>query len=244
MKSPLLLFVPAAFFLWSSCTGQVNLNKWKEGADKVLKQTTGDAGLTEEDIISGLKEALKVGSENAGAKGSQVDGFFKNPLIFIPFPPEVQKVADKLRELGMQEQVDKFVETLNRGAEEACKKAAPIFVDAVMKMTFRDARNILAGSDTAATQYLRQTTSAQLFTAFRPVIDAALNSVGATQHWETLVNIYNKIPFVEKVNPDLGAYTTHRAIKGLFFLVGQEETKIRKDPAAQVTELLKKVFGR
>lgn len=197
---------------------------------------------TEQEVISGLKEALVKGITEGAGKASAVNGFLGNPKIKIPFPPEVQKVEKKLRELGMGSQVDKFVETLNRGAEEAAKEAKPIFVNAIQGMTVQDAWGILKGSDDAATQYLKGKTSADLTAKFQPVIKKALDQTSATKYYSDLINTYNKIPLVEKVNPNLDQYATQRALSGLFLLVAEEEKKIRVDPLARTTELLKKVF--
>lgn len=197
---------------------------------------------TEQEVISGLKEALVKGITEGAGKASAVNGFLGNPKIKIPFPPEVQKVEKKLRELGMGSQVDKFVETLNRGAEEAAKEAKPIFVNAIQGMTVQDAWGILKGADDAATQYLKGKTSADLTAKFQPVIKKALDQTSATKYYSDLINTYNKIPLVEKVNPNLDQYATERALSGLFLLVAEEEKKIRVDPLARTTELLKKVF--
>lgn len=229
-------------FCFTSCNAQFKIKDLKPISDKVIK-TAIPKELSDSDIIEGLKEALKVGSEKSAKLASQPDGFYKNKNIFIPFPKEVQYVADKLKEIGMEKQVNEFTKTLNRAAEEACKKSAPIFVNAIMNMTFDDARKIWKGSDTSATQFLRKKTKSQLFKEFSPVVKDALNSVGAAKHWETLASAYNAIPFTKKVETDLSAYTTNLAIWGLFYHVSKEEGKIRKDPAARVSEILKRVFG-
>ena len=143
----------------------------------------------------------------------------------------------------MGKQVDEFVVTMNRAAEEAAKEAAPIFVSAVKQMTITDGVKILKGKDDEATQYLKRTTSTELHGKFKPVINRATQKVGVTRYWTPLINAYNKIPFVEKMNPDIDEYITQKGLDGLFYLVAQEELKIRKDPVARVTDLLKKVFG-
>jgi hypothetical protein len=229
-------------------SAQFNLNKLeKEGKDMVNKaegkKSDSTSALSNEDVVKGLKEALKVGTNNSGASASKVDGFYKNPSIFIPFPPDAQKVKDRAIDMGMKDQVDKFEMNLNRAAEEASKKAAPIFVDAITSMTVTDGFSILKGADNAATQYLKDKTTADLMTLFRPIVDEAINKVELTKSWTPIVSTYNKIPFVEKQNPDLGDYVTRKALEGLFKLIADEELKIRKDPAAQVTDILKKVFG-
>jgi hypothetical protein len=231
---PLLLLTSVASFAQSGGllkkAGNL-LNKGKGGS------------LSNEDIVAGLKEALSVGAQNSASKLSSVDGFFANAAIKVLMPPEAQKVEKTLRSAGMGKLVDDAILSMNRAAEEASKSAAPIFVDAVKNMSFQDALGILRGSDTAATGYLRGKTLPALTNAFSPVIESALEKTGATKHWKSVMEAYNKIPLVSKVNPDLSGYVTERALGGLFFQVAQEEQKIRKDPAARVTETLKKVFG-
>lgn len=221
------------------------IKKAEQKAEQEVKSETGSngKGLSNEDIIAGLKEALNHGTNNSTASASKVDGYLKNPEIYIPFPPEAEKIKKELIALGYKAKVDEFETSVNRAAEQAAASAAPIFLDAVKKMTVTDGLSILKGSDTAATQYLKQNTSVALTAKYHPIVKEALNKVNATAYWAELVNIYNKIPFVKKQNPDLEGFVTTKALDGLFHLVGQEETKIRKDPAAQVTDLLKKVFG-
>lgn len=202
-----------------------------------------DAPLTTAEVTEGLKEALINGITNGSNLASQLDGYFKNPEIKIPFPPEVRKVEDKLRQLGLGGEVDKFVLTLNRGAEDAAKEAKPIFISAIKSMTIQDAWGILKGESNAATEYLKRTTSSQLKMKFQPVIQSSLNKVNATKYYGDIVNTYNKIPLVEDVNPNLDEYATDKAIEGLFTLIAKEEEKIRRDPVARTTDLLRKVFG-
>jgi len=209
-----------------------------------INDALGDDALTSEQVASGLKEALINGISKGSGQASKLDGYFKNPQIKLPFPPEVQKVEDKLRQIGLGNEVDKFVMTLNRGAEEAAKGAKPIFVNAIKAMTIQDAWGILKGDQDAATQYLMRTTSAQLKASFQPVIKSALDKTNATKYYGDIVTTYNKIPFVEKVNEDLEGYATDKAIEGLFTLIAKEEMNIRKDPLARTTELLKKVFAQ
>jgi hypothetical protein len=162
----------------------------------------------------------------------------------VLLPPQAQNVEKTLRSLGMGKLVDDAILSMNRAAEDASKSAAPIFVDAVKKMTVQDGLGILRGADTAATGYLRKTTSPELTTAFHPVIDSSLQKTGATKYWKTVFDTYNKLPTTfTKVDPDLASFVTQKAMDGIFYYVAQEEKKIRKDPAAQVTDLLKKVFG-
>src|SRR6185295_19565258 len=149
----------------------------------------------------------------------------------------------KLRAIGMGKQVDDFILTVNRAAEEAAKQSASVFMNAITSMNISDGLSILRGADTAATGYLRKTTGGQLHDKFKPVIKSAIQKVDVTRYWSPLATTYNALPFVKKVNPDLEEYITQRALNGLYYLVSQEEMKIRKDPVARVTELLKKVFG-
>ena len=229
-----------------SMLGTQAQNFFKDEIKKAETTVTGSSGsssLSNEDIIAGLKEALNKGTKNSTASASKTDGYLKNADIFIPFPPEAQKMKKELIELGFKNKVDEFETSLNRAAEQAAQTAAPIFIDAVKNMTVTDGLGILKGSDTAATHYLKQNTSQALTVKYKPIVQDAINKCQVTEHWAALVTEYNKIPFVKKQNPDLNAYVTSRALTGLFFLVGQEETKIRKNPAARVTDLLKKVFG-
>lgn len=215
---------------------QVNLKKLK---DKV----TGGK-LSTEEVASGLKEALTKGVSKGSDEVSKQDGFFKNAAIKIPFPPEIQQVESTLRKMGMDEQVDKFVLSLNRAAEDAAKEAKPIFVSAIKQMTIEDAWSILKGEEDAATQYLNKTTSAQLKEKFKPVIKASLDKVNATKYYKDLITAYNKVPMVKKVNPDLDVYATDKATDGLFVMIAKEEKNIRENPGARTSELLKKVFSQ
>jgi hypothetical protein len=213
--------------------------------DAVTQTSAGTSGsLTDSDIASGLKQALQIGISNGSDQASQTDGFFKNPLLKIAFPPEAQRVATRLRQIGFGAQVDKFELSLNRAAEDAAKKAKPVFVKAITSMSIQDAVGILTGANDAATQYLRRTAGQQLVTEFTPIVDNALKQNSATKYYSDLVNTYNKIPLVQKANPNLTEYATGKAVDGLFVLVAQEEQKIRENPAARVTDLLKKVFSK
>ncbi|TCJ19670.1 DUF4197 domain-containing protein [Flaviaesturariibacter flavus] len=209
---------------------------------EVSKITGGSASLSHDDIIKGLKEALSVGTNNGTARLSAVDGFFKDAALKILMPAEAQKVEKTLRNLGFGRQVDQAILSMNRGAEDAVKSAAPIFLNAIKGITIQDGIGILKGDNQAATSYLKGKTQAELTTAFRPVIEQSLQKVNATKYWSTLFTTYNKVSR-DKVNPDLAAYVTDKALYGIFFQVGQEEQKIRQDPAARVSEILQKVFG-
>lgn len=222
----------------SSCGQKINFGKI---LDEVSKSTQG--GLSQGEIAAGLKEALQVGINLGADKASLTDGYFKNPRIKIPFPEDVKKIETTLRNVGLGGEVDKFVLALNRGAEEAAKEAKPIFISAIRQMTITDAINILKGEKDAATQFLKRTTSSQLAAAFEPSVVRALEKTQASRYYTDLANVYNKVPFVTKVNPDLKGYATQKAIDGLFLLVADEEAKIRENPLARTTELLRRVFG-
>jgi hypothetical protein len=223
------------------CSAQ---NNSVQGVVNSVTNTVTNGGTpSNDDIAKGLKEALKVGTNNSTTSASKVDGFYKNPKIKIPFPQEAKEMEQTVRDMGMGAQCDKFVETLNRGAEEAAKSAAPIFVKAITNLTISDGMKILKGPNDAATQYLKQNTNGQLKTAFLPVVKAALDKVEITKYWAPITTAYDKVPFVTKINPDLNSYVTGKAIDGLFKLIADEELKIRTDPAARISDILKQVFG-
>jgi hypothetical protein len=225
-------------------TAQPKKSKLGGFLNKVNQAIGNSGGLSQDEIARGLKEALSVGINNGSSKASALDGYFRNEAIKLLFPPEAQKVEATLRKLGLGKECDRFVLSLNRAAEDAAKKAAPIFLDAITKMTIQDAVGILRGEKNAATLYLKRTSTEALTNAFRPVVDSSLSKTNATKYYFDLATTYNKIPLVkDKVNPDLKGYATQKAIDGLFLLVADEEKKIRENPQARVSELLKKVFG-
>ena len=209
------------------------------------KAPQGSTGsLSQDEAARGLKEALTQGISKGADQASQQDGFYLNKLIRIPFPPDAQRVANTLRSIGLGSQVDRFELSLNRGAEDAAKSAKPIFLTAIKSLTFKDVWGILTGEKDAATNYLRRTTTTQLTTAFKPIIQQSLDKVNATRYYTDLVTRYNRIPLVQPVNPDLNQYATDKAIGGLFTLIAQEEANIRENPVARGTELLRRVFGQ
>ncbi|MCB0381044.1 MAG: DUF4197 domain-containing protein [Flavobacteriales bacterium] len=216
-------------------------DKVKKNAPKSL--TPKSNALSQEEIGKGLKEALNKGVEKGVNQLSKPDGYFKDAEIKIPMPEQAQNVEDKLRKMGQGEKVDEAILSMNRAAEDAAILAKKLFVEAIKNMTITDAMAILKGEKNAATEYLKKSTSSALTEKFQPIIKVSLDKVGATKHWETVFNTYNKIPFVDKVNPDLEAYVTEKAINGLFIQVAKEELQIRDNPSARVTDLLKKVFG-
>lgn len=205
---------------------------------------TGPAPLTNSEIVAGLKEALNVGTKNAVGNLSKDGGFLNNPTLKIPFPPEAQKVEQKLRQIGMGKKVDEFIVNMNKGASEAVKQATPIFSDAVRNMSFADAKQILQGPDNAATNYFKDKTSSQLFGLFKPKVQQTLDQVEVTKYWTDIMTIYNKIPLTQKVETDLAKYVTDKAMAGLFIKIAEEEKKIRTDPVARISDILKKVFGQ
>lgn len=230
MKKFLLLFLLPFFLMFSACE-------------------TLETSLTDEEIVAGLKEALQVASDTSVAKGSQPNGYYQNTLIRIAFPEDVANVATTVGNftiLGQpvgQTAVDGFVLKLNRAAEGAADRALPIFVNAITGMTITDGLNILMGHDSSATEFLRTSTYTSLKTEFKPEIATSLDQVGAQTAWGEVTTIYNTVAPNNPVNVDLADYTTGKALDGLFTLVAREETRIRLDPVARVTDLLAKVFA-
>ena len=215
------------------------INKVLNAASSAYNKDT----LSTSTITNGLKEALRIGTERGTTKLSSVGGFFKDAAIKILMPEEAKKVEQRLRSIGLGKQVDNAILSMNRAAEDASKSATPIFINAVKKMSIQDATGILKGGDFAATNYLKGKTTGNLSEAFRPVIEQSLAKVNATKYWNTVFSTYNQFS-LQKVNTDLSAYVTEKALEGIFHEIGLQEQKIRKDPLAQTTELLKKVFGK
>jgi hypothetical protein len=204
--------------------------------------SVGNGNLTTSEAAQGLKEALRVGTDSATYHLGLLDGFFKDDMIKILMPPEAQKVEKTLRDVGMGNVVDKAVLSMNRAAEDASKYVGNIFLTSIQQMTIQDAFGILRGGDRAATEYLKRTTSEQLTAKFKPIISKSLDFTDATKYWKDVFSVYNRFSS-QPVNTDLTAYVTQKALDGLFYHIGLEEQKIRKDPAARVTEILKKVFA-
>ncbi len=237
MKRAFILILVVIFFSSPAYAGLV---------DDVMKGVGGaqKGGADEGTTASGLKEALSIGTENAVRNVSRLDGYFGNQAIKILMPGNIQKVADVLGKVGYQKQVDDFVLSMNRAAEKAAPKATTFFVDAIREMTFEDAKKILGGGDTAATEFFKDKTHDKLYAAFKPVVSSSVNEVGATRSYKEMMGKYESLPFMDKKSLDLDHYVTNKALDGLFYMVGQEEKKIRTDPAARVTDLLKTVFGK
>lgn len=239
----LLYITSSILFLSTSVFGQ-DFGKLKQKVTETVKTETSSGGsLTEGEVANGLKEALNNGIEKGVAQLSKPDGYFKDAQIKIPLPDEAKVVETKLRQLGQDKQVDDAIESLNRAAEDAASGAKDLFVTAIKNMTVTDAMGLLKGNDDAATRFLEKSTRDALVVKFKPVIKASLDKVGATKHWNTIFTTYNKIPLVQKVNPDLEEFATNKAIDGLFIQIAKQELEIRKNPGARVTDLLKKVFG-
>jgi hypothetical protein len=210
-------------------------------AKKLLNSNT--KGLSEKDASDGIKEALVNGTTKSVKVVSVLDGYWANPEIKIPFPTEAKEMESRLRAIGLGKKVDEFDLSMNRAAEKAAAEAKPIFIAAIKGMTVKDAIKIVKGEDNAATMYLRNSTSPELKEKFQPIIKSSLDNVSATKYWTDLITIYDKIPLVKRINPDLADYVTDKAIDGLFIMIAKEEIRIRKDPMARTSALLKKVFG-
>lgn len=195
-------------------------------------------------LVNGLKEALSIGTKNAVNSVGSVDGYFKNQMIKILLPDKIRNVADFLGKVGYQKQVDDFVLSMNRAAEKAAPQAAGFFSDALKEMTFDDAVGIWKGGDTSATEYFKKKTHDRIYQAFKPVVSASMNEVGVTRSYKDLIQKYESFPFMNSGSLDLDNYVTDKALDGLFYTVGEEEKKIRTNPAARVTDLLKEVFGK
>lgn len=195
-------------------------------------------------VASGLKEALRVGTEKSVSIAGRHDGFFANQAIKILLPKNLRTVEKGLRMMGYGPKVDDFILSMNRAAEAASPSAKKIFGDAILAMTFDDARKILSGGDTAATDYFKSKTTDQLTAAFRPTVDQMMKENGVTEKYDTMLGHAASIPFMKTEKLDINQYVVSKTLDGLFYLLGQEETKIRKDPAARTTSLLKEVFKR
>jgi Protein of unknown function (DUF4197) len=215
--------------------------------DKALKGLGGSigsgAGLSDAKIGSGLQEALKVGTENAVLQTGKMDGFLANKAIKILMPKSLQTMEKPLRLVGYGPQIDEFIVGMNRAAEKAVPFAKDIFWDAIGQMSFDDARRILNGNDTAATDYFKNKTSTKLHAAFRPTVEDVMNQVGVNRQYNDLIGRYKSVPFAKSITFDVNQYVTEKSTDGIFFVVGQEEKKIRTNPGARVNDLLKEVFG-
>ncbi len=217
----------------------VSCNELQQVVNQLPQTTT----IGNEEIASGLKAALDKGITKQVSKLTQTDGFYKNELVKILLPEELQKVDRTLRDIGLSNLADEGLKALNRAAEDAVAEATPIFVNAIKDMTFNDARTILLGNEKAATSYLIDKTSTELYLKFNPVIKSSFQKVGADQVWNSLINRYNTIPLTKKVNPDLTDYVTTEALDGVYTMIALEEKEIRTKVSSRTTELLRKVFA-
>jgi hypothetical protein len=228
-------FLAAAAF---SAAQTIDPSKWLSPKDSKDNESN-------KEIAAGLKEALKIGADNAVSLTGVTDGYFGNAAIKILMPKQLSSVETGLRLLGQGEQVDAFVLGMNRAAEKAAPSAKSIFWDAITGMTFEDARKILSGGDTAATDYFRAKTGDALTAEFRPIVTDSMKDVGLVKQYKQLQSSYQSVPFASSLPSfDLESYVVGKALDGLFLVLGEEERKIRKDPAARVTDLLKQVFGK
>jgi len=214
-----------------------------EGSLSNLPTSVNSLSLSNTDIAAGLREALDQGVDKQVSKLTQTDGFLKNELVKIVLPDELQAVDSGLRKIGLSSLADQGLEVLNRAAEDAVGEATPIFVDAIKGITFSDAKNILLGSDDAATQYLNGKTNSALYDKFSPVIKSSLSKVGADTVWSNMISKYNAIPFTKDVNPDLTDYVSQQALSGVFTMIAVEEDNIRNQTSSRSTDLLKQVFA-
>jgi hypothetical protein len=209
----------------------------------VVNQVAKSGALSQEQIGNGLRQALDNGIKNQVSKLTSTDGFYKNELVKIMLPEELQAVDKGLRKIGLGNLADEGIKVLNRAAEDAVKTATPIFINAVKEITFADAKNILLGNQNAATSYLKGKTSDDLYASFTPVIKNSFSKVGADKVWRGLINKYNSIPFVKNMNPDLTTYVTARALEGVFTMIEVEEKGIREKVGLRNTALLQQVFA-
>lgn len=228
-----LVLILSVFFATSCDELQQVVNTLPQG---------GATGISDAMIGNGLREALDFGIDKQVNKLTQTDGFFKNELVKILLPQELQKVDQTLRDIGLGNLADEGLKILNRAAEDAVKEATPIFIDAVKSISFNDAKNILLGPDNAATNFLEQRTQTALYNKFNPVIKNSFRKVGADQIWSTIISKYNSIPLTNNVNPDLTDYVTNEALKGVYTMISVEEKNIRTKVSSRTTDLLRKVF--
>ena len=249
IKNKLLFIYTLIFFFFSnSINSQININKISKQVKTQFpsENKVKTNPLNNDEVIKGLKEALSIGVTKGTEKASALGGFLKNDLIRIPFPPEAKNVRDKAMQWGLDRKVEKFEQTLNEAAEEACKTASPIFIDAIKNMNVTDGIKILKGNDNAATIFLENQTGSKLYSRFIPEVKKAIDKVQLTTYWTPLVNKYNqttKLSGKEKIETDLNRYVTERAISGLFKLVEIQEKEIRKNPISRTSDILKKVFS-
>jgi len=242
MKKSISIIALAATLLPACSIGQSPLDKLRKKAHEIMRPKPQTGGLTDEKIVTGLKQALSISTKNAVASTGRTDGFMKNEAIKILVPEKLRKVSKTMRMVGMGRQVDEFETGMNRAAEQAAPAAKQIFLDALTKMTFQDARQILSGGDTAATEYFKRTSAQELAATFAPIVHRSMENVGVIRQYNQLT----RNPIVARAAGEdfnLDDYVVGKTLDGLFLVMGQEEQKIRKDPMAQTTAILREVFG-
>jgi hypothetical protein len=232
-----------------ACTASAQMpdfNSIIKGIEGLPKTQAGGSGGSTDDKTTGagIKEALAVGTERAVKSLSGVNGYFGNQAVKILMPDSIKKVAEVASMVGFQKQVDSFVLSMNRAAEAAAPLAAKYFADAIRDMSLEDVRGIMTGGNTAATEFFSRKMRGKLYTAFKPVVSKKVNEVGATRAYQDMIGRYDSVPFVNKQSLDLDDYVTNKSLDGLFYTVGEEEKKIRTNPVARTTDLLKTVFGK
>jgi hypothetical protein len=243
----LLAFFALIFLSFSLSAQKDSSNKlgglFKKANSILSRNSSSASGLSSDEIVSGLKEALSLGAQKSTDKLSATDGFFKDAAVKILLPKQVRDIESKMRMFGMGKLVDNAELSMNRAAEDASKSAAPIFLSAIKQMSITDALNILRGTDTAATAYLRRTTTLQLTNAFMPIVEESLKKTDANKYWKDVFTTYNRFSS-KPVDTDINSYVTGKALDGIFYYVAQEEVNIRQNPAGRVTDILKKVFAK
>ncbi|MEE4264233.1 MAG: DUF4197 domain-containing protein [Desulfobacteraceae bacterium] len=242
MKSTLRQFILLTTFtlLYVSIGQSADLKSIFNSAKKAVG---GDSSISTDEMVQGLKEALTIGTQNAVATVSKADGYYNNPDIKIPLPEEIEKAGKFLRLAGYGPKIDEFEQSMNRAAEQAAPEAKQIFLGAVNEMKIQDAQKILDGPDNAATNYFKDKTYSRLQEIFKPIVTDTMGQVGVTRQFQDINNKLSSIPLADKASVDLDQYVTDKSLDGLFFMLAEEEKKIRQDPAARVTDILKKVFG-
>ena len=243
MNMKKILTAASIVLLISSCSAQFPQKGKGISLKGVLDGINSNIPLTNADIIKGLKEALSKGASFATTSTSVTDGFLKNPKITIPLPQDIKNIEKTARNIGLGSKVDELLVKINRSAELAAKEALPIFGGAIRDMSIQDGMQILKGQDNAATVFLKNSTQTQIFNSFKPVIEQAMSKVQVASLYNDIATTYNRFSPNNKINSDLNTYITNKAIEGLFTMVAEEELKIRKDPLARTTDILKRVFG-
>jgi hypothetical protein len=237
---PLIIAILFSFIILES---NLVFAQFKNILKGIEKSIGSGSSLTENEIGIGLKEALAIGIQNAIGSVSNLDGYYKNPQIKIPLPSAIKKVEAVLRGVGYGSKLDAFELSMNRAAEKAAPEAKSIFGDAIKQMSISDSRKILEGRDNEATLYLKDKTFNRLSRIFKPIVHESMSLIGVTQQYQDLNTKIGSIPFTKPLSFDLDQYVTERALNGLFYMLAEEERKIREDPAARVNDLLKRVFG-